>query len=73
MLSDNIRVRGMPTSVGRYSTASNALVVGTNAETVISSPTTTIGSLTFQATQPEGMVIILEMGIDATSVWPVIP
>ena len=60
-LDDNIRVRGMPVSCGRYSTASSTAVNSTAAETIVSSPATSIGSLSYQASQPVGMAIEIEL------------
>jgi hypothetical protein len=54
-VSDQIRVRGFPVSVGCYSTYADATCNNTTAETIISSPAA-IGTLTFQADQQLGEV-----------------
>ena len=54
-LSDNIRVRGAPVQVCKFSAYSSVIVTGTTTETTISNPNDFLGSYVFQASQPLGM------------------
>jgi hypothetical protein len=68
VLSDNIRVRGAPVTVGLYSSAADSVISGTTSETVFPTPSSLVGSLIIQDSQPIGMVIALEMNIVTSTV-----
>jgi hypothetical protein len=65
-LSDNIRVRGSPVSIGSYSAYSTTAITNTAVETTLV-PATSLGSLAFQALQFVGMSIRLRMVLAVTS------
>jgi hypothetical protein len=64
-VSDQIRVRGFPVNVGVYSTYGPTTVNNTAVETNISTNVSSVGTLSFQAAQPLGMII--NGGISYTS------
>jgi len=66
-LSDDIVVRGAPVQVCKFSGYSIFPVNNTTVETVISSPTDSIGSYVFQASQPLGMKWFHKLVLDASS------
>jgi len=66
-LSDNIRVRNMPANCARFSTSADTAVNNTTTETSLGAPATFLGSLALQDSQPLGMIIKLEINLNATS------
>jgi len=67
-ISDNIRVRGNPVHVDQYSTYADVLLDNTAVETNISTSASSIGSLVYQAAQPLGMKINLDLNLVVSSV-----
>lgn len=64
--SDNIRVRNCPVATSKYSAAADFNIASTIVETVIA-PSSSIGSLTYQAPQPIGSKINLSLVMQNTS------
>jgi hypothetical protein len=66
-VGDDIRVRDMPVTCAKFSTFTTANANSTTVETTLSNPASYLGSLTFQANQPLGMVIDLDFNVTVTS------
>jgi hypothetical protein len=66
-VGDDIRVRGMPVSCGKYSTYSTTSVTQSGGTVTLSSASNKVGSLSFQATTPLGMVIEFDMNLLVTA------
>jgi len=65
-ISDNTRVRGSPVATSKYSGGISFAITNTTTETTIV-PSTSIGSLVYQASQPVGMRIKFAIGMANTS------
>jgi hypothetical protein len=64
--SDNIRVRNSPVTTSKYSGTADFTIASTVTETLII-PSTSIGSLAYQAQQPVGMKINISLVMQNTS------